>query len=253
MEIVDVSNIETLSLSDNIDKREGHMSTTGKTKDPLGPIDFIVTLALRLFCVVLLFVAIASVVSVFDGGHPSMTLGVWGDPHPCLQVPQNGLQVGTSGNAGPIGGTSVQGLKSGVYLGAPHTYTICVDHLSGTDRTLFSVPVLIDLLWSLGFLWLTLRVIRQARQRGLFTHDVARATTHLGWYILGGWAIVNLTGGVLRAIAVSHLATGYSLTSGVLANMSWSWPIVIAGFGVISIGRVMQRTVPMREEIEATI
>lgn len=229
------------------------MSTTSRTKDALGPIEFIVTLAMTLLCAGLLFGVIAWVVSSFNGGHTSMSFGAWGDGHPCLQIPQNGLEIGYSSNSGPIGGTSVRGLKPGVTLGAPRTFTICAAHLSGTDRALFSMPVSIDLLWSLGFLWLTLRVIRRARRRGLFTHDVARATTHLGWYILGGWAIDNLTGGVLRAIATSHLVTGYSLTSGIPGNMSWSWPIVIGGFGVISIGRVMQRTVPMREEIEATV
>lgn len=114
----------------------------------------------------------------------------------------------------------MQGLKPGIHLGVPHTYTICVDHLSGLDRTLFSVPVLMDLLWSFGFLGLTLRLIRPARKRGLFTHDVARATTRLGWSILGGWAIVNLTGSVLRAMAISHLAAGYSGISDALANLS---------------------------------
>ncbi len=227
------------------------MSETSGMKDALGPIEFIVSLALSLFCALLL---ITIAVSVFGGAHTYTTLGAWGDPHPCLQIPQNGLGIGYTSNTGPIGGTSVQGLKPGVTLGVPRTFTICVDHLSGTDRTLFSVPVLMDLLWSLGFLGLTLRLIRRARKRGLFTHDLACATTHLGWYILGGWVIVNLTGGVLRAIATSHLVTtGYSLFPGVPANMSWSWPIVIGGFGVISIGRIMQRTVPMREEIEATV
>jgi hypothetical protein len=229
------------------------VSETFTAKDPLRPIEFIVSFALRLAVGLLLLGTISVVVSAVDGGSRGVVVGAWGDRHPCLQVPQDGLEIGSTANAGPIGGTSVLGLKRGVALGVPRTYTVCVDQLSGSDRALFSVPVLLHWLWSLGFLWLTLRLIRRARKRGLFTREVARATTHLGWYILGGWATVDLAAGVLRAIAISHLVSEYSMIGGILGNLSWSWAVVIGGFGVISIGRVMQRTVPMREELEATV
>ena len=45
------------------------MSTSGKTKDPLGPIEFIVTLVLTLLCAVLLSGLIASIVSAVNGSH----------------------------------------------------------------------------------------------------------------------------------------------------------------------------------------
>lgn len=226
------------------------MSAAGKTKDALGPIEFIISLALALTGALLL-VGVAAM--AFGGAHTHATLGVWGDPYPCVQVPQSGLDIGYSSGTGSTTGTFVQGLKSGAHLGVPDAFTICADHMSGTNRALFSVPVLLDVMWSIGFLALTLALIRRARRRGLFTHEVARATTRLGWFILGGWAVVNLCGGVLRAVGISHLASGYSVITGIFANLSWNWAIVIAGFGVISIGRVMQRTVPMQEEIEATV
>ena len=189
----------------------------------------------------------------FGGAHTHATFGVWGDPYPCVQVPQNGLDIGYSSTTGSATGTFVQGLKPGAHLGVPRTFTICADHMSGTNRALFSVPVLLDVMWSIGFLALTLALTRRARRRGLFTHEVARATTHLGWFILAGWAVVNLSGAVLRSVGVSHLVRAYSVIPGVFANLSWNWAVIIAGFGVISIGRVMQRTVPMQEEIEATV
>ena len=219
------------------------MTRQRAAQDPLLPIEVIVRLALSLLCGLTIF---SASLAVFVGG---VSFGAWGSSHPCVEAPQLGLEI-MDATSHP----AIRNLRPGVVTGYPASFELCDPQLSGLDRTLGSAPLLLDLLWSVGFLWLTLRLIGTARRGGLFTHEVARGPTRLGWYILGGTVLVNVVGAVLTTMAISHLVIGdYPMVAATLANLHLSWAVVIAGCGVVSVGRVLQQTVPMREEIDATV
>ncbi|MEL4357337.1 MULTISPECIES: hypothetical protein [unclassified Luteococcus] len=218
-------------------------TTPPRRRDPLGPIDLITWLALAL-----LFALVAFMVSsAFLGWHPSV--GNWGNSHPCLEVPQAGLWIGGSG-----GGTDgVQNLRPGVTQGYPNRFRLCQEAMSTTDRTLSSVPVLLDLLWTIGFLLLTRRMIKRARRGGLFTSQLASALQGLGWYVLAGWVGLQAIGATCTVLVTSHLVTEFSPAAAWPAHWHWSWATMIGGFGLLTIARVIRESIPLREEVDATV
>lgn len=222
------------------------MADSSKTLDPLGPIDFITRALTALLCA--LPVAVVLLTAVF-GGHPM--IGNIGSSLPCIEVPQTGLTIGGTG------GTPREGivhLAPGTTQGVPSHFTLCQETMSQTDRVLSSLPVLLNIVWVVGFFLLTRRIIAHARHTGLFTTTVAKGLERLGWYILGGWALVQLVGSVSMAVVTSHLVSEhYNILLAAPSHLHWNWAVVISGFAVLSIARIMQQTVAMREEIDATV
>lgn len=218
------------------------MSAT-RHRDPLGPIDTITWFALVLLFA--FFVLLAS--SAAMGWHPSV--GNWGTSHPCIEVPQTGLWIGGAGE----GSDGVQNLRPGVTQGFPDRFRLCQEGMSTTDRALSSIPVLLDLLWTIGFLLLTRRMIKRARAGGLFTDTLATALRRLGWFVLAGWVVLQAVGATCLVLVTSHLVTDFAPAAAWPAHWHWSWATIIGGFGLLTIARVMRETVPMREEIEATV
>ncbi|MEL4504159.1 hypothetical protein AAEX63_04010 [Luteococcus sp. H138] len=214
-----------------------------RRRDPLGPIDTITWLAMVLLFA--LFVLMAS--SPMLGGHPA--IGNWGTSHPCIEVPHTGLWIGGSGE----GTDGVQNLRPGVEQGYPDRFRLCQESMSATDRALSSVPVLLDLLWTIGFLLLTRQMIKRARRGGLFTSQLASALQRLGWYVLAGWVALQAIGATCMVLVTSHLVTDYSPAAAWSAHWHWSWATVIGGFGLLTIARVIRESIPLREEVEATV
>lgn len=215
--------------------------------DALGSISFIVGVCLALLAgyPVLLLLVLAS------GGHP--ILGAWGDEQPCIEVPQTGLLIRGADGDHPLNQETVVNLNPGVTQGTPLHFNLCQASMDHLDRALLSLPVLMDVLWSIGFLLLMLRIIRTARSTGLFTNDLAHRLEVLGRYVLLGWLSTALASALMRTVAVSHIVHDLPVLPTAIAYVHWNWAIVIAGFGTITLARVMRQTVPLREEVEATV
>ena len=62
----------------------------------------------------------------------------------------------------------------------------------------------------------------------------------------------TLSAGLL-ALVTSHQVVGYHLLRGAWAQFNLSWPVVIGGFGLLTVARILRQTVPMREELEVTV
>lgn len=215
------------------------MSVT-TSKDPLGPLSF--TARVMLWFLVGFSVLVLS--TKFFGGHP--VFGVWGDPDPCVLVSQNGLMM-TGDSSG------VANLHHGVRVGVPEHFRLCQPGMSETTKALFGMPRVVEILWVVGFLVFVIYLRRMARKHGLFTSSVAKSATQMGWYLVAGSLVCTLVHAVCFAAGISHLVTGYSVASGIMGNVSVSWAAIIGGVAAISVGRVMRQTIPMREEIEATV
>ena len=109
-----------------------------------------------------------------------------------------------------------------------------------------------SLAFAVTFLVLCNLLLRRARREGLYTKGVAHGVIVLGLVVLLGavatWLVSSLCAG---------LTHHYLLYGG-----SWHWdfdPVhlsiatVIAGFGIVTVGRVMAIGVRMQHEIDATI
>lgn len=217
------------------------MSSRHRPPDPLAPIGIL------LACCTVLVIVLPILTMLAYGGHAHLVIGAWGSRTPCVEVPQSGLWLGE----GPSGW--VHGLRPGVVAGTPAHITLCQASMTGLDRALLSTPVVVNLVWVVGLFAQLWALARHGRREGLFTRSMARAVHRLGWYVLVGWLLVALLDAAMRAVVASHLVSGLDVLMVLPEYVHWNWAAVIAGVGTVSMGRVLVETVPMREEIEATV
>ncbi|GAB49769.1 DUF2975 domain-containing protein [Mobilicoccus pelagius] len=220
-------------------------------EDVLAPIEVAMQALLGLMIVWLAFTAIAPL----TGAH--VGFGAWGDGGiPCAPVTSNGLTInsgGIDGEGHPLAAPPVENLRPGVRLGEPREYLLCRDDMGPLDEALVSVPVLVDWLWTLGFLALTTALVRRGRRDGLFTDAVARGTRRLGWFVLGGAILVALVGGVLTSVETSRLVSDFPVVAGIPGNMHVDWTAIVAGCGVLTVGRILGQAVDMHRDLEGTV
>ena len=95
--------------------------------------------------------------------------------------------------------------------------------------------------------------MRRARRQGLFTEELARALNRLGLYLLLGWLAVNLVGAGCQAVVMNRVVLDTGPVQDLMANLTWDWGVVFGGFGLLTVARILRQTVPMREELEATV
>lgn len=129
------------------------------------------------------------------------------------------------------------------------TVELCRTGPSHGQRLLYSVDQGAAWLFGLGVIFLLWRLLRHGRRQGVFVQSFARRLTGLGLYVLLGMAVVY----VARAWAEGKLVR--SLMPGSDAGLQWQFsflPLLI-GLGLITLGRVVAATVPMREELDATV
>jgi uncharacterized membrane protein YraQ (UPF0718 family) len=103
-----------------------------------------------------------------------------------------------------------------------------------------------------GFVAFAWRLTLSARRRGLFSPHVALSTGRLGLYVLIG----ALIAGLVRAWADNHLMLSMAkthYTTSWLFFFHYSWAVLFAGFGLLTVGRVMAQSVRMQREIDATV
>lgn len=209
-------------------------------KDPLAPIDFVVSVLTTLLVVGLVFTAVSS---IFDSGGG---FG-FGSDVVCADYEAGAMPWGGRG-----GGHGVVDLVDDARA-YPAGVEVCTAAPTIRDRFYLGLTVWPSLLFTLGFLVGLRLVIRAARREGMFTTGVARRVTMLGWYLLAVPVVVA----TLEATGNALLLRG--LVEGGIGWLDWqdglrmSWSALIGGFGLITFGRLLQRTVPMREELDATV
>ena len=214
---------------------------TTPARNPLGPLEFAVTVVTALLgLVMLVFIPL----TIFGSGSIG---GVSRD------------QVCTStepGLAGPYRGSDSR--KSGV-LGLRsdgHAYVekigVCVDEPPARVTAaglLESVPVL---LLPLGALLMTGRVLRYARGNRIFSLGVAVRTRQLGWVLGAGSVLAAVVAALGQGVVLSYAVAGASWADG-LGGLDFPWLMLVLAFGVITVGRVLEWAVVMQEEVDATV
>jgi len=112
----------------------------------------------------------------------------------------------------------------------------------------FATPITLG-----GFLLLVRVLVRRAGTGGLFSADVARLTRVLGWYVIVGAVAAALVSAVADAALVGHVVPGFFTADVVGDCWETPWTALLAGIGVLTIARVMQRATAMRQDLDATI
>jgi Protein of unknown function (DUF2975) len=216
-----------------------------KDKNPLAALELFISFLGGLMILFLVVVVPASLLgsgSVFGFGESIV----------CVDAPYGA--VASHGQRGDgITGAHVANLAADVHAN-PSQFDLCALEPSTGQRVLATLMDLPQFLFGLGFLVITWRLTRRARRRGLFMPEVAKTIGRLGVYLFVGEFVVTLA----QAFATQHLV--YSLLTGPGGGYFWvyalghfSWAVIIAAFGLQAMGRVMAMTVPMREEIDATV
>jgi hypothetical protein len=208
-------------------------------KDPLAPIEFVTTLV---SAAIVLVLALTVPATIFGSGS---FLGI-GESDVCVTTPMKGFPVtdAVGNDAGIVG------VRKGVD-GLAETIRLCSGSAGGGARALQTLVIGSGFFFLLGFVLLMRWLLKSAR-RGLFTAEVARRTLTLGWYLLVGELVRACCDAFGRAGILHQFVDHYSVgNAGMLFHASVA--TLIAGFGLITLGRVMGQTVPMREDIEATI
>ena len=153
--------------------------------------------------------------------------------------------------------TKVQSLGSGNMLkpGVQATATtvrLCDISPSAWQQIWANLSRWSPLAYASGFLFGTWRVTRTAHRQGLFSPDTALGTLRLGLYVLLGAVAMWLT--EMWADNQLMLSMAHTHTTGTwLYFFHGSWPVLFAGFGLLTIGRLMAQSVAMQREIDATV
>jgi hypothetical protein len=213
------------------------METTAK--NALAPIEFILGIAGTLLLIGLMG-SVAG--SAFDG---ESFLGI-GEVEVCVSAPVAALDLHSGGQIKVHGGQ-----HEDVRVRATHV-ELCDSSPSTTQRFWSAVASLPDFLYALGFVGSAWKLTRTARRRGLFSPHVALGVGHLGLYVLIGAVAVCLM--QLWGNERLFLTMAEPRRSGLwFWFFHLSWTLLFAGFGLVTIGRVMAQSVRMQRDIDATV
>lgn len=207
--------------------------------DPLSPIDTIASVLLTIIATLVVLFGIAFVlgedVTFFDAGSDPICTSSRSS------LPDDGQPLDAADR-------SMRGLRDGVDLSSAST-EMCQSRPS-VAQTAFSVLAHApSFLVFVGFLALTRRTIRFARRTGIFSSALALRIERLGFFLLFGLVV---------AAATEWLADGLLKAS--MSSMGWtsgeihlSIAGVIGAYGIISIGRVMDRAAALQADADTTI
>jgi hypothetical protein len=213
----------------------------------LAPIEFILRIAAGFLLLILLGTGIAAAAG--------RTLPGEGDAV-CVTVPVTAI----NGNSGHGIDRIVDNRHSGARPDLLHPGTeasatsveLCDTSPSKSQHLWSSALRMSPFAYTGGFLMFAFLLTRSARRHGLFSPHVALGVGRLGLYVLLGYVAVTL----LRMWTQVHLML--SMTSTIRSGLwyyflDFSWAIAFAGFGLLTVGRVMAQSVRMQREIDATV
>ncbi|KRC65033.1 hypothetical protein ASE12_09825 [Aeromicrobium sp. Root236] len=214
--------------------------TKPKTRDPLGPLDTITGMISGLLLTLLAFTVVFSVLS-----DDVSFMGV-GDDEVCVST-----HLISTIESRELDGADRQdyGIAKHVDVESAKT-SVCDEKADVEAHTWGVLTELPSFVVFLGFILLTRRTIRYAQKHGLFSASLADRIERLGWLLLFG---------LLGAALVEWLAEG-QLLSDMLRDADWasgsfgiSVPGIIGAYGLVSIGRVMNRAAALQADADATI
>jgi hypothetical protein len=218
------------------------------TVNALAPLEFILRVATGLILLVLL----GQVILAVNGGSV-----VGSDGEVCVNAPIQAM-TGTDGKhlAKVQAPGSGDMLKPGMEATATSVW-LCDSSPSAWQQVWAGLSRWSPLGYASGFLFGAWRVTRTAHRQGLFSPHTALGTLRLGLYVLlGGLALwlMKMWADHQLMLSMAHTNAGNTiLSSSFYFFFHMSWAVLFAGFGLLTVGRVMAQSVAMQREIDATV
>lgn len=142
--------------------------------------------------------------------------------------------------------------KPGVFANADGV-SLCTRHADAGQHALGVLIGLPGPALLLGALFLLHRVIREAERSGVFGDRVAGRLRVLGWVLLVGQLATMVIKGSATAYFVADVSTLNPGTPWGITYWQWSWPSLLAGFGALTLARVIRIGARMREDLDGTV
>ncbi len=108
------------------------------------------------------------------------------------------------------------------------------------------------LLFWFGFVALARRLVRRGRREGMFTLRFVRGVGAVGAYLLVGGIVVSFVESGARGMLLATMLDDEGAWMG-FVGLSMSLSALIAGFGLLTVGRVLCQAAVMRADLDATI
>ncbi|MFL6059674.1 MAG: hypothetical protein ACJ72E_00480 [Marmoricola sp.] len=227
------------------------------TRDPLLPLERLVRALLAVIVsLVLCFLPLAafgvggfSFGSIGDTREACVTTDA--DTFPIVGIGERETRVEREAH-------QLMGLRPGTEL-RPDTYEVCNEHPRTRDRITATLALMMPMIFLLGVLLLIYLLIRAAAAHGLFSHATAARTWALGWYLVAGSLVAELLrqamiGATLSGVTQHAVGDVGRLTwHSTLTRLDFPYAAVIAGVGLITLGRVFARAVVLQQHEDATI
>lgn len=207
-----------------------------RTKDPLVPLAVVVDLMLVIVAGLVVFFAATAGFSRFS------FFGI-GNPDVCVE------NVRTLGSAVGHTAASVTGLKADSSASL-YSVTLCDSKPGFGGEVLAGLANAPSTLVLIGFLIYLRGSISTARRSGLFTRELARRIQLLGVLLIGGIAVAS---GIEYLAGVALLRSMVSGTSWLDGPVDLSLVGIVAGFGIVTVGLILDRAVILQDDADATI
>jgi hypothetical protein len=210
-----------------------------KPRSPLQPFAWLVSALARLSITALL---LGVALSLFTS-----QVSIWGIGERSICVQNDDISVG-----GADAGAYANVIRRGV-AASGQGLSLCFQHASAWQKSLYVLTQLPAGVFGLGLLILLWRLTAGARRLGPFARVNARRLRLLGWWLIAGDLIADNTQvlartGLLRSAMTSDEAPAWS------SHLpAFSWAMLIAGLGAITVARILTMATEMHEELAVTV
>ncbi|NYG55717.1 hypothetical protein [Nocardioides perillae] len=217
---------------------------SGRTKDPLAPLESVVTLLISVFVGSLLLIGIMAGVDVARGGPSGATVFGFGAGSTCIDTRPGESLSSRIGNLGLARIPEADG-EFGTSAGSlrPSAWTVCLDDPTTVQYVVARADTLATATLFLVSMGLLVRVLRRARRDGYFHTRTCNALIDLGRFLgaygfLAGFALEWARAAVVDAVFPQRdIGSSWDV-----ANVDWT--LVVAGLGLITVARVLAEARP---------
>ncbi len=219
---------------------------TTAERDPLGPLDTLVSLLLAVAVAFALFAAVITVMHALGKSENTSVYSFSKD----VCVESDNFTAGSEEEppVAPYAEPGSRMFSSGT--------TFCTKNPSLALQLAASTEGLLSTVLLVGACLLARRTIRAARREGLFSARPARLLRTLGWFLIAMSVIgplgADVGNGIFLAAATTS-ETGLTWTSSLNSIAGPDWTPLILGVVAITCGRVMSRGMALQEEVDLTV
>lgn len=219
-------------------------TSTALAKDPLGPLDGVVSMLLSLLTIGFV---LGAVLLLLPGG----SVTTYGSHEACSVVNAELLPNNLLAENSP----TASSYSDHSYVRAREV-EVCQRQAGPALHLLSLAATFSGLALLLAFVLVARSLVKQARNVGLFSPGIASRARLLGWVLIGGSLLAHLLRSVVGVIILNQVVVedGYDFGAGALLS-GFGFPIteIVVGIGLISVGRVLGRAVILQEHEDATI